>query len=354
MQKNLIFFFTQAAAGMAILFIPNLAAELNANEYMIGFIVSVYGLMSFVSMYIFGWMSDRFGRESLIKYGILFSAFTFALQAFADTTTSLLIVRALCGLSIGVFYSSLIIYGIESGKKIGKFTAYESLGWGTGSLLAGFIAVYSHIFMVSAFFFLISFALAIKLPTKMGGRIKVPLIPIKLIAKNKRIYIPFLFRDIGAFCIWTFLPLYLGDVLGASKSWIGVIYFLNTGSQFVFKQYVDKYRYGKLFKVGMLSSALAFLGYGLAPSFYYIMPVSVLVGLAWSTLSVGAMGSLTEKNIEKASAIGLFSSSRCLAQIVAPLIAAFLTSWGGYNLLFGFSAGITMVGLGINLILRKH
>lgn len=354
MRSTLVLVFTKAAVGMSILFIPNLAADLFADEFMIGLIISAYGLASFLSMYLFGWVSDRLGRRTLIMWGVLFGCFTFAFQSFARNPQELLLVRALCGFSIGTYYSALLAYGFESGKKIGKFTAYDSLGWGLGSLIAGFIAVYSMIFTVSAAFFALAFLLAYGLCETSGPRLKVPLIPLKLILRNKRVYLPFFLRDIGAFSIWAFLPLYLGVVLGASKQWIGLIYFLNMGSQFVFKHFVDRYRYGMLFKFGMAASAASFIGYGLAPTYLWVLPVSVSTGLAWSALSVGAMGSLTKKNLEQATAIGLFSSSRSLAQIISPLIAAPLVAWGGYAPLFAFSTSITLLGLGLNLSLKKR
>jgi len=353
MRANAIFFLSTASTGMSVLFIPVIAKELGASNLLVGVIVSVYGLMSLISMYLFGWVSDNRGRLALIKAGMLLSTFTFMLQVFSSSPESLLLIRALCGFSIGVFYSSLVIYGMESGKKLGKFTSYESLGWGVGNLAAGAIAAYADVFILSAFLFLISFTLALKLPNVKSHHVRVPLIPLGIIRRNLNVYVPFLLRDIGAFSIWAFFPLYLYE-LGASSLWIGIIYFFNTGGQFLFKQYIDRYGSERLFTWGLILSALAFYGYGLPTYYLHVLIMQLMVAAAWSALSVGAMGLLTERNPEKAAVIGLFSSARSFAQIIGPLIAGAVTQLWGFGALMIFAGTITMAGLAAHIILRKR
>jgi MFS family permease len=348
MKSTIVFFLSTAATSMSVLFIPLIAAEMGSDNLTIGLIVSLYGFMMLLSMYVFGWMSDNRGRMALIRAGLLASSIAFFLQPLAQDEIQLMLIRGFCGAAIGVFYSSLLIYGLESGKKIGKFTSYESLGWGIGNVIAGAIAIYNRIFLLSGFFFLICFLISLRLRDQPVKKIKTPLIPYKIVRKNARIFLPFLMRDIGAYSIWTFFPIYLIG-LGASNLWIGIIYFLNTGGQFFLKQYVDKYNPLKLYRTGMIISALAFYAYTLPTSYPHVIPIQLMIALAWTTLSVGAMGILTDKNQEKASVIGLFSSTRGMAQIIAPVIGGAIMQYLDFTHLMSFSAAITFLGLAIHL-----
>ncbi|MFH0862581.1 MAG: MFS transporter [Candidatus Altiarchaeota archaeon] len=362
MRPNAIFFLSTAATSMSVLFIPVIAQNMGASNLMIGLIVSMYGFMSLLSMYFFGWVSDEKGRLALIRAGMLFAAFAFLMQSFADTEAKLLAARSLCGLSIGVFYSSLVMYGVEAGKKLGKFTSYESLGWGAGNLVAGLmigaslfglVAGYADIFTVSALVFFACFILSMRLRDVKAARIRSPLLPIGLIRKNANIYFPFLLRDIGAFCAWTFFPLYLID-LGANDMWIGILIFLNSGLQFPMKQIVDRYDFEKLFTWGLAISAVALYAYVLPRNYIEVIPVQLLIAIAWTTLSVGAMGLLTQRNQEKATVIGLFSSTRGVAQIIAPLVGGVIAEYWGYKALMFFSGSITTLGLAFHLSLKER
>jgi MFS family permease len=348
MRANAIFFLSTAATSMSVLFIPVIGKELGASNLAIGAVISVYGLMSLASMYVFGWVSDKRGRLALIRSGMLLSTLTFLLQLFASGEAALFVVRALCGFSIGVFYSSLVIYGVESGKKLGKYTSYESLGWGLGNLVAGAIAVYADVFIISSLLFLLSLVLSYTLPDVKAPKVKVPLLPFGLIRRNLNVYAPFLLRDIGAFSIWAFFPLYLYE-LGASSLWIGIIYFFNTGGQFIFKQFIDRYDNETLFTWGLALSSIAFYAYGLPTYYLHVILMQLIVAAAWSALSVGTMGLLTERNREKATVIGLFSSARSFAQIIGPLLAGVITHIWGFNALMAFSGSITLAGLMLHM-----
>jgi MFS family permease len=361
MKANTIFFLSTAATSMSVLFIPVIAERIGASNLMIGVIVSMYGLMSLLSMYLFGWVSDNKGRLLLIRAGMLVSAVTFLSQVFADTEMKILVVRSLCGLSIGVFYSSLVMYGVESGKKLGKYTSFESLGWGVGNLVAGLMAGsvvagvvigYVDIFKVAAAIFFACFFLSLLLKEGEAPKVKSPLIPLSIIKKNANIYFPFLLRDTGAYCAWTFFPLYLMG-LGASDFWIGFIIFLNSGLQFPMKQYVDRFGFEKLFTWGMAISAVALYAYVLPRNYIEVIPAQILIALAWTTLSVGAMGLLTERNHEKATVIGLFSSTRGVAQILAPLVGGVIAEYLGFKAMMAFAGTITTIGLVIHIMLKK-
>ncbi|MBD3262416.1 MAG: MFS transporter [Candidatus Altiarchaeales archaeon] len=351
MKSKLVFFLATAAASMSLLFIPLIAEQQGADKIQTGFIISIYGFMSFVSYYVFGWLSDTRGRIFLIRLGLLASCIVFLMQIFAQTPATLFMVRGLCGLSVGIYYSSLVIYGLERGNKVGKYTSYESLGFAAGTLLAGVISIYYQIFALSSVFFFLGFLVSHRLEEKGFHKIKVPLLPLNLIRKNIRVYLPFLLRDVSAFSIWAFLPLYLSG-LGADNLWIGILYFINTGSQFFFKQKLDRFNFSKLFSAGLLTSSMVFFSYLLPQNHFHVIPIHLLLGFSWATLSVGAIGSLTYSNPEKATVVGLFSSSRSAARIVGPLYSGLVTYFWGFDALMIGSGTLTLIAFSIYLASR--
>ncbi|RLI45041.1 MFS transporter, partial [Candidatus Bathyarchaeota archaeon] len=84
MKSNIIALLSNLATSASLLFIPNLAKELGANNTQIGIIGAVYGFTVFASAYLFGRASDVYGRRFFIHLGLGISAITFLMQALTD------------------------------------------------------------------------------------------------------------------------------------------------------------------------------------------------------------------------------------------------------------------------------
>ena len=63
MRPNIALLLSNAAVSMSVVFIPLVASQYGASDMMVGYIVSVYGLMSLFSLYIFGWIGDERGKK---------------------------------------------------------------------------------------------------------------------------------------------------------------------------------------------------------------------------------------------------------------------------------------------------
>ncbi|MFA6431414.1 MAG: MFS transporter, partial [Candidatus Margulisiibacteriota bacterium] len=318
--SNSIQLLTNIAIFSSSLFIPVMAEELHADGFMIGLIVSIFNLSYFLAGYLFGSLSDRFGAKRILQFGLILSAIFYATQVFAKETGSLLYLRALAGFAAGIFPAALAVYAYEERKgKMGKFTAYGSLGWALGSLMAGFITYYYSIFLAAAFLFLVAFILSFRLgEAKTKGTFN--LFPWRLFIKNARIYIPYLFRAIGAFAVWTMFPLYLMST-GADKFMVGIAYFVNAFTQFIMMQKAEKFRNLYLFNLGLLCTVLTFIAYALLNNFWLILPIQVLLAFAFSTLQVGAHQELMNNNREKGSVIGLLNSIANISAVIGPFVA---------------------------------
>lgn len=351
MNSNTIQFLTSAALMSSVIFIPNLAEEFNASYVEIGIIVAAYNLAFFISSYLFGRASDIYGRMVFLQAGLIISAILFLLQIFANDLTSLLIVRALAGFGAGIFPPALIAHVYDSKRSLGKFSAYGSLGWALGSLVAGFIAVYSSIFIISSLMFAISLFLSLNIQHAPKRHLKVPFFPTKIIKKNFKIYFSFFLRHLGAVSVWAVFPLYL-VYLGADKFWIGILYAVNSISQFFVMQKIDKFDSELLIRVGLILSIAVFFLYALATDYYQVIPVQVLLAISWSCLYVGSLTSLMKRNIETATSAGILNSVISISGVFGPIIAGITSEFLGLKFLMYLASILSLIGLFINRLIN--
>jgi len=357
---NIIQFLAYAAIMASMIFIPVLAAdELNASKFEIGIIFAGYALAVFISSYIFGRASDMHGRRIFIKLGLLASAVFYFLQVFADSVLSLIVIRILAGFAAGIFPAALTIYVYESKGRLGKFSAYGSLGWAFGSLITAVLALaayevvfesnfylinfYNLIFISSSVMFFIAFIFSLGLREKKTVKLKVPFFPAKLIKENFSLYFSYFLRHTGANAVWLVFPLYLLE-LGADKFWVGIIYFINAGTQFLIMRRIDKFKSKLLITLGLGVSVLVFTGFALAQNFYQIIPVQVLLAVSWSCLYVGSLLMLTGKNIEKATSIGILNSIIYFSAIAGPVIGGIAAEFYGFKGVMFAGAGLSLIG----------
>lgn len=363
MKFNLISLLSNAAISSSALFIPMLAQDgLGASDAQIGVIVAVYGLMTFISFYLFGRASDVYNWEFFIHLGVGVSAITFFLQVLTDPSFIfpflanpwlLAVARGLAGFSIGIFPAALTAYVYESNRPLGSFSSFGALGWSVGTFVAGVVALYWGVFVWSSVCLFLAFLISLMVPNISRSRLNIPLFPWKLMKKNWHAYIPFFMRHLGANCIWTIYPLYIQS-LGANKFWVAVIYTVNTASQFIFMQFVDRFEGKVLLNAGLVFSFITFLMYPLAQHFYQLIPMQVLLACSWSCLYVGLLLYLMEYNIEKATCTGILGSVMSLATVFGALLGGSISQFFGFRATMYTAVAFTVVGFGFFKIgLRK-
>jgi MFS family permease len=335
MKQNVIQFLSNVAISASYLFIPILAErELGASDIQVGIIGAVYGLAVFSSSYLFGRASDVYGRKFFLHLGLGASSLAFFLQVLTDPSFVapfwtapwlLAVVRGLAGFSIGIFPPALIAYIYESGDLLGRFSSFGALGWAIGTFTAGLIALYWGAFVLSSACLLLAFLVSFTMPTISSPRLSVPFFPKSVIKKNWRLYLSYFMRHTGANCIWIIYPLYITINLGGDKFWVGVLYTVNTASQFFVMQFADRFRGKTLINAGLILSSVTFFSFTLAQNFYQLFPMQVLLGCSWSCLYVGSLIYLMQRNVEKATCTGMLSSVINLAVVSGALIGGIIS-----------------------------
>ncbi|MHA1637374.1 MAG: MFS transporter [Candidatus Thorarchaeota archaeon] len=352
----------QLMAGAAILstftYIPILARDyLSADEFYITILVGAYAAASFIASFLFGRAGDIYGRRKILKLGLFLSTLSFALILVSGSLEILFIVRVLNGFAIGIYPGALAAYAYESKMKMGKFASFGALGWGAGTLFAGYAAGFGiqYAFLVATIFFMIAFASAFGLPPIEHKPIRVPLFPIDTLRRNFSVYAAVLIRHSSAFAIWTLWPLFLYD-LGADLLMIGVVQAMNAVAQVTFMTtIVDRFNCRKLIAMGLVASAITFLWFTIVTNVYEIIPAQILLGFSWACLYVGALKYVTEQNEERSTASGLLTSVLAISGVLGPIYAAVLwVLWGSYIPIFLFASLMSVLAFVVFLFSSRN
>jgi MFS family permease len=323
---------SSAALFASMFLIPMvLKDELGVPEAGIGLVVAAYATALLLSAWAFGRLADVRGRRKLLQAGLLICTVVSALQFFARTTESLIAIRVVMGFVAGIFPGALMAYAYEATGKAGKFASFGALGWGIGTLGAGVVAVWSLFapFLVSTALFAIAFLVSLTMPFPKEVHLKVPLFPKEVIKRNGATYAAMLLRHTGANMIWVIYPIFLAEI-NPDPFWIGVVYTVNAGTQFVIMQLLDKFDGRRLLAWGLALSALTFFLFSISREGWMILLDQVVLGSSWACTYVGALKCILEKNVERSTSSGLLDSTLSLSMIIGSIIGGAVAGLFGH------------------------
>lgn len=328
-KSNTSQFLWGSALFSAMVFIPNYATHvLGANDFQVGLIVFAYAVASFLSSYIFGRLADMRGRRGVLMLGFGLSALTSLLQVLPAGPWTLLLSRALVGVTAGMIPAALLAFAYEHRQSMGRFASFGSLGWGVGSFLSGLVVFLAGSeaegmhwsFALSSALFAVGFLFIMAMEFPRHVSVRVPFFPTALIRRNLPVFLAALIRHTGATMIWLIFPVYLEDAIGLSKELIGIIYLANTVTQFFVMRLLDRFRSESLVAAGLVISSLTFLSFTLVRSFWEVLPTQLMLGVSWACIYVGSLKFVMERNVERATAAGILGSSINLSQAVGPIV----------------------------------
>ena len=141
--------------GMIIPILPLYAQRFQANEWQIGLLLGSYSFMQFLASPVLGWLSDRYGRKSILFCSLLGSALGYVLMANAASLAMLFIARILDGTSgASVGTASAYIADITPPENRSKRIGLIGAAFGVGFVLGpGMGALLSLLLPVAPFWF---------------------------------------------------------------------------------------------------------------------------------------------------------------------------------------------------------
>jgi len=331
--------FAVEASGV---FLPLYAKSIGSSNLEIGLIASTYGITFFLSSLWFGRQSDIQGRLRFIRIGLGVSAIAYLSQLVSRTPVTLLAARGFVGFCLGITSAAVMAYTYENEKQIGNFVSYGSLGWLFGALAAALLRDYGPLFLTSAVSSILAFLVSLTLREEPISRVQVAVLPLQIIKANRKVYLAFFIRQLGANAIWAIFPLYLADI-GASRLWIAVLDIINNGGQFVAMRLIERFNPGKAFRAGLLISAVVFVIYGIANSYLQLIPVQIMLAIAWSSMFIGALSYLLRKNNDRGTVSGLLYSTIYLSAGLGPFLGGAIAQVSGFVTVMYFGSSLAFL-----------
>jgi len=97
-------------------------------------------------------------------------------------------------------------------------------------------------------------------------------------------------------------------------------------------------------------SIITFPSYTLATIWWQIIPAQLMIALAWSTLYVGSVKYVMERNDEKGTSAGLLQSALSISAILGALLGGVAAEVFGYHGCMYLATVIALAGLVIFVV----
>ena len=345
--------FSHCAIEASNVFIALYARDLGASRLQVGFMAAAAGIAYFLSSLFFGRLSDVHGRLKFIRIGLGLTAVSYLSQIFAFSPDTLIAARALVYFCLGINASVLVAYTFENQNQVGRFISYGALGWLLGAMTAAIVKNYESLFIISACVAFIAFLISFFLKETAESRIRVALFPLHLIKSDYRVYLALFLRQFGGNAIWSIWPLYQASI-GATKMWIALVEITNMVGQIIFMRLIERFDPARMFKTGLLMSALIFAAYGFTNRYWQLIPIQAVLSFAYSAMFAGALAYLLRRHREYGTISGLMNSFNALSGSLGPFLGGAASQAWGYAALMWVSASITLAGFFTARGLKSH
>lgn len=358
--------------GFAIVFplLPFYAERLNAEPWIIGWMIASFSIAQLLCAPLWGRFSDRYGRRPALLLGLTISALAFLVFAIADSILLLFVTRVVQGVGGGTTGVAQAYVADSTEPK----DRAKALGWLSAATSAGVMfgpVIGSLVFnlgvaapgLVAASLCLINVGFAARwLPEsgdtpEPGAPRNVP--PRRSIQETRMEFLKHPRGEIARL-VWIYavgmlgfmsmtavLPLYLGDAFGVTERTIGAFFFFVGMLSILMRaivlgRLVDRFGETRVMRMG---AALLCLGLLSIP-----LPQNVLLaGLAMALVPIGTallfpsvsalVSHRTERN-EIGQMLGVQQQFGGVARVAAPLWATAVYQALGITMPFFIAAGV--------------
>lgn len=359
--------------GIIIPVLPEVILKQNYNEIHVGGLLTIYSLASFFTAPLWGMLSDRIGRKTLILVGLVgFSLSFWLFSLFFDSLFMLYMSRVVGGLFSGALYAAVTGFAadLSNEENRNKYMGFLGMSIGLGFIFGPAIGgVLGHIdltlpFTASAILLLIIFVYALiilKEPERTGEANKRALLP-KGVASLWSYRIKYLF-------LFSFMVTFLLAGLEATFQLFQIerieITPLQIGYLFMFSGFVDAAIQGgvvrrikngtetKWLLYAQIITAIGLFMTVFTQSIFWA-GLSLCVFTAGNALARTTIVSLTTKESggRYGTAAGMSYSMDNLGRIIGPLLFAWLFTKQPDNI-YMLSGVLAVLSIGLIFAYRK-
>lgn len=333
-------------------FLPFFAQSLGATDFTVGFILTIFSFFQFIASPIAGYLSDIYGRRPLLLISQFSTLVSFLVLGFAKSLPLLFLSRIIDGL-FGSNHTIAQAYltDISTKKNRSKTFAFTGIAFGIGfmigpliggllsqssySLAAFFAASLSAISIILTFFLLPETVKKGDTPKPK----KLTIIDYQAIIdafKNKttRLNLSQFFIYIFAQTIWTSLfSLFAQKQYSITATKTGLLlallgFTVVITRSLIIPRLIDKFGEKVSLKIGVVAMIIPPLAAILSSNYYLLMPLLALYAFGSGASRPLLMSLITSsaQGGRKGSLLGVANSLASLAQIIAPMLGAFLLS----------------------------
>ncbi len=345
----------------------------NVGMTEVGVMFSIMAVSSLVGSLIGGALTDKFGRKIMILFGLVISASSTLLLAFAPTLDFIY----LAGLIVGLFghmagpaHQAMVTDVLPEDKRIDGFgilRVIANLAVAIGPAIGGFLAArsYTMLFIIDVILstitaiIILAFVPETKPETAPGADGQ----PQREHSLGETLAGYFKVIKDGAFMVYllasmfmvmaymqmnTTLPVFLRDVHGLPDSGYGLLLSLNAGMvvlfQFWITRRIKKFAPIKIMAWGMVIYAVGFTMYGFVSAFWLFIVAMVIITLAEMLVSPTGQAIVAKLSPEdmRGRYVAIFGFSWTLPTAIGPLLAGLVMDNYNPNWVW-YGAGIFML-----------
>ena len=369
-----IAFVDTIGAALVVPILPFYATRYGASAFLVGLLVSSFSVAQLASAPAWGRLSDRYGRRPVLLAGLIISALSYIVFAFASSWQVLLISRLVQGIgggTIGVVsaYVADASPPDQRTKAIGWLTTVTSLGWLSGAALGSFLVTLGGertpgLFTATVSLLVAAFAsqyLVESRTMRSSGTMRVP--PRVRTGREAIVHVLSHGGEPAPRLIWIYavsigafygtaavMPLLLAERLGITEHTIGyvVMYFAGLGVIIragVLGRMVDWLGEPRLSRVGLvlLSLGLALGGLGRNHAVLFTSFTLMPIGTAFLFPCVTGMLSQIVPSQERGLYLGVQQTFGGIARVAFPVLAGLLMDHYGYGTPFILSAVLVLL-----------
>ncbi|MEM2210555.1 MAG: MFS transporter [Nitrososphaerales archaeon] len=139
-------FLIMLGVGIITPILPLYAESFNAPYFLVGFVISAFGLARLISDMPMGWLADKWGRKLIMQIGMILFATSALIAAYSINIYQLILSRFIQGVGAAMLTTSAMAYIgdiapiNERGKYMGFYQGSFFLGTATGPAIGGFLA----------------------------------------------------------------------------------------------------------------------------------------------------------------------------------------------------------------------
>ncbi|MBI3544424.1 MAG: MFS transporter [Deltaproteobacteria bacterium] len=367
-------------SGWAVILplLPYYAEKWGATPRQVGALFSVYALAQIVASPLLGRLADRIGRKSVLLLSLAGSFLSFVWLGFAGSYTSILLSRALSGITAGnlpVAQASVADFtkASERTRAFGTLGVAYGLGFLLGPAISSALMRFGYFvpIMAAALVSAVSIVLTLALlpgtsppraseepavvpratPRASDWRLPAALLGLFFVAFN-------LFTSgFGLFAERSYRPGGLpfgAQQLGWLYAYVGAVAIVVQAT--VFRHVLDRLGEAGTIAVGFAAAMLGFGALPLVSEWKGILTITTVAvfGVALLRPTLTGVLSRSVSSSQQGQALGLSQSLQGVAQLLAPMATGVLI---GSGYLAGWSlaiAGCLAIGLVLNFTLEKN